>query len=47
MYEAISKDPFISSHKELIEFSKRLGIDGIHVDFGTILQNNEDFKEIV
>lgn len=46
MYEAISKDPFISSHKELIEFSKRLGIDGIHVDFGTILQNNEDFKEI-
>lgn len=46
LYEAIPNDEFIKNHEELINFSKECGLNEIHVDFGTILKNCEDYTEI-
>lgn len=50
MYEAISPklytNKFICNHKELINYTDQHKLKGIHVDFGTILAENESFVEI-
>lgn len=50
LYEAISpdlhKNEFITNHDELIKFSREHGINEIHVDFGTLRSNNENFRDI-
>lgn len=46
LYEAIHSDGFIKNHDELIDFSKSVGLNEIHVDFGTILKNNESYNNI-
>lgn len=50
MFEAIPKNylnnKWLCNHSELIEFSKRNNIEGIHIDFGTLYKNNESFDKI-
>lgn len=50
MFEAISPKSFennwLKNHTELIDFSKKIGAKGIHVDFGTIINENENFESI-
>ena len=46
LYEAIPGDEFIKNHDELIDFSKSVGLNEIHVDFNTIMKNNESYNNI-
>jgi len=50
MFEAISpkcyENNWLKNHSELISFSKKINAPGIHVDFGTILNENECFSDI-
>lgn len=46
LYEAIHGDGFIKNHDELIDFSKSVGLTEIHVDFNTVMKNNESYDTI-
>lgn len=50
MYEAIPRgylgNQWLCTHRELIDFTRKNGIQGVHVDFGTIHRNGEHFEEI-
>lgn len=46
LYEAIPGDEFIKNHDELIDFSKSVDLNEIHVDFNTIIKNNESYNNI-
>ena len=49
LYEAISEkcgNKFLTTHKELIEFSKENDVSSIHVDYNTLRLNNEKISDI-
>ena len=49
LYEAISEkcgNKFLTTHKELIEFSKENEVSSIHVDYNTLRLNNEKISDI-
>ena len=46
LYEAISNSKFLPNHKELIKFTKEHNLDGIHVDFGTLINENESLEDL-
>ena len=45
-FTQVHKNEFITNHDELIKFSREHGINEIHVDFGTLRSNNENFRDI-
>lgn len=48
LFEAISSygNKFLTNHKELIDFSIKNNIKGIHVDYGTLRDCHESFTDI-
>lgn len=49
LYEALSKrigSKFLTNHSELIDFSRKHGIESIHVDYKTLTFENEKLGEI-